>query len=192
MDVKYNAAAEIGLDRRLWRTMRSASNLKEKVAEVFELLRDPVYQYLVVLLANREEAEDLTQEVFLRLYHCLYKGQAVNNVRAWVFWVAHNLALNQRRNDSKIKPVDTGTWDRLCEQQLDPAPDAEQTILERERHERFQAALASLSAKERGCFELRAEGLGYREIAKVFGMRTPTLVSFLGRVIEKMIREIYG
>ena len=101
MDVKYNAAAEIGLDRRLWRTMRSASNLKEKVAEVFELLRDPVYQYLGVLLANREEAEDLTQEVFLRLYHCLYKGQAVNNVRAWVFWVAHNLALNQRRNDSK-------------------------------------------------------------------------------------------
>lgn len=190
MEAKYNAAAEIGLDRELLHTMRSTSNLKEKVAEVFELLRDPVYQYLVTFLGNREEAEDLTQEVFLRLYRSLHKGP-VDNVRAWVFWVAHNLALNQRRNESKIEPVDAETWSRLCERQIDPAPDAEQRVLERERHERFQWGLARLSPKERGCFDLRAEGLGYREIAKVFGMRTPTLVSFLGRVIEKMIREIY-
>jgi DNA-directed RNA polymerase specialized sigma24 family protein len=73
----------------------------------------------------------------------------------------------------------------------DTGPDAEQKVLARERFEKFEAALASLSPKERGCFELRAEGLGYKEIARVFGTKTPTLVSFLGRVIEKMIREIY-
>jgi RNA polymerase sigma-70 factor (ECF subfamily) len=191
VEAKYDAASVLGLDRELLRAMRGSSNLREKVAEVFELLRDPVFHYLVTLLGSREEAEDLTQEAFLRLYRSLHRGQRVENVRAWVFWVARNLALNQRRNGSRTGRVDAETWSRLCERQLDTAPSAEQKVLARERFEKFQAALARLSPKERGCFELRAEGLGYREIAKVFGIKTPTLVSFLGRVIEKMIREIY-
>jgi hypothetical protein len=54
---KNNPAAEIGLDRKLQCAIRGTSNLKEKFAEVFGLLRDPVYQYLVTLLGSREEAE---------------------------------------------------------------------------------------------------------------------------------------
>jgi hypothetical protein len=57
VEAKYNPAAAIGLDRKLQCAIRGTSNLKEKFAEVFGLLRDPVYQYLVTLLGSREEAE---------------------------------------------------------------------------------------------------------------------------------------
>lgn len=191
MGERIDSAVAVGLDRELLRTMHGTSDLKQKVGEVFELLREPVYYYLITLLGNPADAEDLTQEAFLRLYSCLHKGQTVDNVRAWVFRVAHNLALNRRRNENKVEPIEAEAWDRLCERNLDPAPGAEQRMLELEQHEKFEAALARLSPKERGCFELRAEGLGYREIAEVLGMRTQTLVSFLGRVIDKIIREIY-
>ena len=48
----------IGLER--------SSALEQRIAELFELLKDPLYRYLVGILGNKSEAEDLTQETFLR------------------------------------------------------------------------------------------------------------------------------
>jgi len=188
---KHSAAAEMCLDRELLCTMQSPSDVKHRVAQIFELLRDPVYRYFMVALGNRSEAEDLTQEVFLRLCISLHKGQVIGNVRAWVFKVAHNLAIKKRKNESRFETFDANAWESLCERKQDLTPDAENRLLEQEQQERLQSALARLSPQERECLELRGEGLGYREIAEVFGMRTQTLVSFVGRVIHRMVREIY-
>src|SRR5258706_12501244 len=94
------------LDRELLFALRKTSTLKQKVAEIFELLRDPVYRYLFRVLENTQEAEDLTQEVFLRLYSYLHNGQTVVNIRAWVFRVAHNLAIDQQRRQVVLGPLD--------------------------------------------------------------------------------------
>src|SRR5437867_13128442 len=147
MGPNYSASKELPLDRELLFTLRNASTLKQKVTKVFELLRDPVYRYLFRILENPEEAEDLTQEVFLRFYTCLHKGQAVGNIRAWVFRVAHNLAIDQQRKKVLLEPFDLANWD----QSRDPAPGAEQRVLEEERHHRLQRALARLSRQEKHC-----------------------------------------
>jgi hypothetical protein len=88
-------------------TAGNRSALRQKVTQVFELLRDPVYRYLFRVLDNRDEAEDLTQEVFLRLYAHLQKGNPVANVRAWVFRVAHNLAIDQQRKKGRLEPLES-------------------------------------------------------------------------------------
>ena len=186
MEQNCSVSKQLPLDRELLFTLRNTSTLKQKVAKVFELLRDPVYRYLYRVLDNPEEAEDLTQEVFLRLYSCLHKGQAVGNIRAWVFRVAHNLAVDQQRKKLPFDLFDSAAWD----QTEDRAPGPEQRVLEEEKHKRLEWALAQLSSQEKRCLELRAEGLTYQEIAEIFEMRLPTLVKYLGRIIRKLVREI--
>ena len=121
MERNYSGSKELLLDRELLLTFRETSTLKKRVASAFELLRDPVYRYLFRVLDNAEEAEDLTQEVFLRLYSYLCKGQRLGNVRAWVFHVAHNLAVDQQRKKVSLQSIDSSDWDHI--QDLTPGAD---------------------------------------------------------------------
>lgn len=59
MEQNCSVSKQLPLDRELLFTLRNTSTLKQKVAKVFELLRDPVYRYLYRVLDNPEEAEDL-------------------------------------------------------------------------------------------------------------------------------------
>lgn len=185
MDETYAAFEGLPLDAELSFSIRNSSALKQRVTRVFELLRDPVYRYLFRVLENSHEAEDLTQEVFLRLYVCLHKGQTVTNIRAWVFRVAHNLAIDQHRKKLQFEPMDPASWNEAC----DPTPGAEQQVLDEEQHRKLRHALNSLSIQEKLCLELRAEGLSYREIADIVSMRMPTLVKYLGRIVKKLVKE---
>ena len=92
-----NELGELRLDSGILRDMQGASRLEQKVSELFELLRDPIYRYVCRLIRKRAEAEDLTQETFLRLYDSLQKGHAMGNVRPWLYRVAHNLAIDWLR-----------------------------------------------------------------------------------------------
>lgn len=161
------------------------STLRQQVTQVFELLRDPVYRYACRVLESPEQAEDLAQEVFLRLYAHLCKGGTVLNVRVWVFRVAHNLAIDEHRKRNRLGPIDPSARPEAH----DPAPGADERILNDEQARRLQQALASLCKQERHCLELRAEGLPYREIADILEMRMPTLVKYLDRIIKKLVSE---
>ena len=165
--------------------MRNTNALKQQVTEIFELLRDPVYRYLFRVLDNPGDAEDLTQEVFLRLYAHLREGGTVGNVRAWAFRVAHNLAVDQQRRKVRLEGMEDAAVDRTP----DPAPGAEQRALENEKYRRLQRAMEQLSSQEKHCLELRAEGLSYQEIAEILEMRLPTVAKYVGRIIRKLVRE---
>ena len=97
VESRVGSISEIWLNRELLRRMQSASDVKQKVSEVFELLQDSVFRYLVRVLDDPSEAEDVMQETFIRLYRALHKGQVIEDVRPWIFRVAHNLVLYQFR-----------------------------------------------------------------------------------------------
>jgi RNA polymerase sigma-70 factor (ECF subfamily) len=175
-------------DRQLIFALASTASLQQKVSQIFELLRDPVYRYIFRALGNPQEAEDLTQEVFLRLYTCLHEGQSVSNIRAWVFRVAHNLIIDRQKRKLVLSQFDGTFW----EQTQDPSEGTEQRLIQQDKGKRLQRALGQLSVEERECLELRAEGLSYQEIAGILEMRLPTLAKFLGRIIKKLAREVGG
>lgn len=177
---------EVCLDRELLQIVQEASRLEQKVTRLFELLRDPVYRYLTLILGNRSDAEDLTQEVFLRLYASLAKGQAVENVRAWLFRVAQNLAVDLLRKAHRIEPLEPEVWAEFCLRRLDPSPSAELQMLEQEQRKAFLADLWRVSPQERHCLFLRLEGLSYSEIAEVLGISSTTVPTFLSRAIKKL------
>lgn len=105
--------AGVCIDSTVLGLMQRTLSLKAKVAQLFELLRDPVYLYLTAVVRNSAEAEDIAQETFLRLYRTLHRGQPINNVRLWVFRVAHNLAFKERERRQHYEGADSRTWDEL-------------------------------------------------------------------------------
>src|SRR5437764_15221518 len=84
----------------------SVPALQDRVARLFEEARDDVYRYLLTLGLHPPQAQEATQEVFLRLYTTLRKGEQIQNPRAWVFRVAHNLGLKIRSRQHAEEPLD--------------------------------------------------------------------------------------
>jgi DNA-directed RNA polymerase specialized sigma24 family protein len=86
----------------------------ELVTRLFEQLRLPVYRYLVTCYCQPSDAEEITQDVFLRLYGALAEGQRIESPRAWVYRVAHNLAVNRVLRQPPEQLVGEEVWSMLC------------------------------------------------------------------------------
>ncbi len=169
--------------------MGERSELEQVVNEAFVALRDPIYHYVFSSVGNAGDAEDLAQEAFIRLFRDLRKGHAIENVRAWLFRVAHNLIIDQSRRSPNPESLDAPAYQWVADEVSDRNRSAEQQLVDDDDQERL---LRRLTPQERRCMELRAEGLRYREIAKVLGLRIPTVQTTLERAIRKVMRQIDG
>lgn len=175
----YSLGKELaGLARR----ERATMTLQDQVAQLFEQARDDVYRYLLSLGLYPPQAQEAAQEVFLRLYVTLKKGEDVQNPRAWVFRVAHNLGLKIRARQSTQAPFDPELELKLSSTDVSP----EQSVLERERTVRFHRAIQGLSEQQRRCLFLRLEGLRYPEIAGALGISASAVGEFLRRAIVRL------
>jgi len=153
-----------------------------EVTSLYRELREPLLRYLVCLGLSKDEAQDVVQDTFLSLHRHLTAGGAQNNIRGWVFRVAHNQARNRQ-----------GSYYRRFAEPLDPQFDAmldeitpERVVLEKEKFQRLVKAVASLTDSERECLLLRAAGLRYREIGEALSISTSTV----GDTVERAIRKL--
>lgn len=161
-------------------------NCDDVVTRLFEDARDDVYRYLLVLGLPPEKAQEATQEVFLRLYVVLLRGERIHSPRGWIFRVAHNHGLSVRTRESAELPLDP----ELENQVLDEHASPEQELLDRERRLQFENAVKRLSEQQQKCLYLRAEGFRYREIASILGIGDSTVGEFLGRAIARLRKAI--
>ena len=176
-------------DAELLISMTETNQLEQKITQLFETLRQPVYQYLMAVFGNSEEAEDLTQDAFLQLYKTVKSGQTIRNIRFWIFRVAHNLAINRRKHNQFIAPLDANSWEAIESLLVDSKLNPEQNVLLREKYERLYLGLKRLSMQERQALFLRAEGFRYREIGEIMSVATPTVGEFLRRGIKKLSEQ---
>jgi RNA polymerase sigma-70 factor (ECF subfamily) len=159
---------------------------QEFVSRAYEENRDTIYRYLVALGTEPSMAQDLTQELFLKLHSTIGRGKQIHNVRAWMFTVASNLALNHLRAESYRPTISGEEVGRWLDSQTKPGADPEKALLERERAVALQEAIGTLSPQQRICLHLRAEGFRYREIAKILGVTVPTVAEFIRRAISRL------
>jgi RNA polymerase sigma-70 factor, ECF subfamily len=155
---------------------------QDQVIQAYEDAREDVYHYLLRLGLDAGQAQEATQEVFLRLFLVLGKGETVRNPRAWAFRVAHNLGLNLRRERNHIRAFDR----TLAAAVPDDRPGPEAHAIARQRAEMMERALAELSPQQRQCLHLRAEGLRYHEIAATIGIGVSTVGEFLSRAMTRL------
>jgi RNA polymerase sigma-70 factor (ECF subfamily) len=165
-------------------------DLEQNVVHAYETLRTPVYQYLAATFGDPAEAEDITQETFLRLYVHWASGKTIadNRLRSWIFRVAHNLAIDRTRSTKFIQELASEEYRLAVLQAPDGGRDPEETLLDRERFSAVRNGLALLSGQERRCLHLRAEGFCYREIAEILNITSSSVAEFLRRAMRKMSR----
>jgi len=161
---------------------RHVSELQDRVAKLFEESRDDVYRYLLTLGLNPSRAQEAVQEVFLRLYGALKKGEDIQNPRGWVFRVAHNHGLKLRERQLSEAPFDALIEARLASKADDP----ERVLLGRERMAQFHRAVESLSEQQKRCLFLRMEGLRYPEIGAAMGISPSAVGEFLRRAMLRL------
>jgi RNA polymerase sigma-70 factor (ECF subfamily) len=157
------------------------------------------YQHRLVaimhhLVGNAEEAEDLAQEVFLRIYRARKKYRPRAKFSTWLFTIANNLALNSLRTRQR-KPVvpldvrDSGPLGPRPAEQLvhDRAKQPGQRIEEQELAALIQTALAGLNERQRVAVVLnKFEDMSYEEIAQVMDLTTKAVKSLLSRARENL------
>ena len=128
----------------------------KRFRELFQRYHLGVFRYLRRSTGSADRAQDLTQEVFLRALRSLPGYRAEGRERAWIFTLARNVLLNDRRDLA-----------RQIETQSDPEPSTSVNRVEPGLRLDLESALASLPALDRDVFLLREiGGLGYAEIAK--------------------------
>ena len=155
---------------------------------MFEQFRDRLLRYLSGLGLDAHDGEEVVQEVFLALFQHLQRGKSRHNLRSWIFRVAHNLGLKERNSNRRRVQHGIETGDILASSQIDPGPNPEEELLNKDRQERLRAVINALPEKDRWCLYLRAEGLRYREIAEVLGISLGAVSLTLGRSLARLGR----
>ena len=168
-----------------------AAEAYREITRLFEALRDPVFRQALRILRSPAEAEDVTQEVFLKLYGEMRAERKIDNPKAWLFRAAHNLAIDRVRGSRHTQSWDENDASETWEALADPAPPAEERLAAVEKQERVRALLSGLSPQERRCMELRTEGLTYREIAETLGVRLTTVQTNLIRAVKKLMEKFH-
>lgn len=181
------------LDRRLFplavvpAAEAEPSEVQCEVVRLFDELRTPTLRYVLSLGLSIHDGEEIVQEVFLALLRHLRLGRRRDNLRGWVFRVAHNLALKRRQTSHRSPEATEADWES-AQRRPDPSSNPEQELSQKQRHSRLLAVFCSLPEEDRCCLRLRAEGLRYREIAAVLGKSLGSVSNSLTRSLERMSR----
>ena len=172
-----------------------------EVMEDFESLvrlhRPRVFRFLLASLRNRETAENLTQDCFVRAYEARHQFRGASSVATWVLRIAANL-VRQHESSSRLK-----FWRRNLDPDADVAdiagaipdrqqsPEALASIQEQVRA--IWSAAAGLPARQRVVFLLRfVEDMDVLEIAEITGMKEGTVKTHLFRALQSVRARVEG
>lgn len=180
--------------------IRLMLRVRDDDKEAFALLVNQYQNRLVAimhhLVGRVDEAEDLAQEVFLRVYRTRKKYTPKAKFSTWLFTIANNLALNALR-DRKRKPVvpldlpdptQSGPWSTQPSDHRGPAPNHD--LHQVELAAVIRSALDQLNDRQRMAIVLnKFEDMNYAEIGEVMGLTTKAVKSLLSRARERL-REL--
>ncbi len=162
----------------VWPQAAPAGAAEQQVVGCYQAEVDGLYRYASLLLGSAQAAEDVLQEVFLRLFVALRNGARIHNHRAWLYRVTRNACLarrRQRRTQAEVEmPSDAGA------RAMGDNPEADY-----QRRHLARQIVRRLTRRELECVRLRAEGLSYAEIGEVLNIRCGTVGALLNRALAR-------
>lgn len=168
--------------KTLWLISQAVHGSRAALEELVQLYYDNIYQYLFFRVQNRETAEDLTQDVFVKLTKSLHLYRPTASFSAYLYRIAHNTLVDYYRSYKQTEPLgEAGETDPM--NQVEARLDA-------------QRLLAQLPEEQRTCLELYyLQGLTFREVAQVLQVPIPTAKSRVQRGLaacRKRMEEHHG
>jgi RNA polymerase sigma-70 factor, ECF subfamily len=153
---------------------------------LFRTYHVPLVRYLTRRLGDRDWAEEVAQETFLRAL----RQPSLKNERAWLFAVATNLVRDEARKDARRRKHLT----LLAAEQREESPETEdegETTAERAKERALaRKAVDALAERDRLALLMREEGLDYHEIAEALGLSVGSIGTTLSRARRRLV-EMY-
>lgn len=146
--------------------------------ELYDAMHGPVYALALSYLKNAEDAGDVTQDTFLRVWENADRYEPRGKPGAWILTIARNLALMKLREQSRQGELSPEEWEAIPDRK--PEVTAEDRVV-------LQDALSILGDEERRVVLLyAATGLKHREIAGLLGLPLSTVLSKYRRALRKL------
>lgn len=157
--------------------------------------RGPIYYHLYRMIWNPARAEELAQDVFLRMYRARKSYKPSAKFSTWLFRIATNAGLNEVRDGRmrKEKEVssDTEGGEIAAGRVAARIPTPEREVLTAERNTRIRAAVDALPENQKTAVLLhKYQGMDYGEIGKILGVSQSALKSLLFRAYERLRVEL--
>lgn len=169
---------------------------------LFEILRPRLISFFLRYRFSTEEAQDLTQETFFRVFRGIGTFRRESRFERWLFEIAGNVYRNELRRRGAVKregrdePLDiVMERDPVSDRPVPTSPrsgsDPLAEVLEKERLEELRRALEAMPPQMRRCLFLRIEqGLKYREIAVVMKISIDTVKAHLHQARQRLKEEL--
>jgi len=159
--------------------------------------RRPMVSFMYRMARNSSVAEELAQEVFLRVYRSRENYSADAKFTTWLYRIATNLAVNHARDTKYERPEVTSSLDEADEDTglkidvADGSLNAEQTIMRRERLEAIRRQIHALPERQRTAVLMhKYQGMDYRQIAEVLKLSESATKSLLFRAYESLREKL--
>ncbi len=177
---------EAGLDRRELeqKLLKLAAGEHCALEALYDRTRASVYALCLSMLKNTHDAQDATQDTFVRIWESAPQYRPQGSPMAWILTVARNICRMKLRQEGRQETMDEEAWQAI------PAPESEVSA---EDKEVLQTALGTLATEERQIVLLHAvTGLKHREIASLLELPLPTVLSKYHRALKKMRQTMKG
>jgi RNA polymerase sigma-70 factor, ECF subfamily len=162
-----------------------------------EKFRRPMVSFMYRMTRNQAVAEELAQEVFLRVYRSRQTYAASAKFTTWLYRIATNLAVNHARDTKYERPENTVNIDEpdtetgLTVDVADRGLNAEQVILRRERLAAIRKHVEALPERQRAAVIMhKYEGMDYKQIAGVLSLSESATKSLLFRAYETLREKL--
>jgi RNA polymerase sigma-70 factor, ECF subfamily len=153
--------------------------------EAFERYNDPLFRYAYRLLGDADQAEECVAETFSRLLHTVTNGGKVDNLRAYLYRVAHNWAVDTYRRREPVQPLHVDLPG-------DPESSPSAVAARNSEQEQVREALSHLTSEQRQVVVLRfIENWSHEEIATVVGKTVEATRALQHRALLAL-RELLG
>lgn len=200
MTVREENSILVDEDRRL--VQRCLEGQEEAFEELVERYQNMVYNLAYRFMGEPQEAEDLSQEVFLKVYRSLKGFRSDSTLKTWIYRITTNMALNRlkwfkrRRNDRQVS-IDHergASLPKMADTLSDSRPGPEHHVHATEIQQRLQDALDSISPDQKAVVILRdIEHFSYEEIAETLSINIGTVKSRLARgrsSIQELLKDL--
>ncbi len=189
-----NMAREWALDYDTALMLKACSGDRSSFDVLLERHRLAVVNHLYRLVRSRHIAEELAQDVFLRVYRSRNKYQPDAKFTTWLFRITTNVALNWRRDTRRENGqlrLDEELPNTRKLELSDHAPRADECLLAEHRASQIRAAIESLPGKQLAAVLMhKYEGMDYGQIAEALGCSIPALKSLLFRAYQTLRRKL--
>jgi RNA polymerase sigma factor (sigma-70 family) len=144
-----------------------------------------IYRFAFRMIGNAEDAKDVVQETFIRLYRTLESESEITHPKAWLYTVSANLCINRVKKAKRRREI---LADRPRTTQPESTPETD--LIMKERLDLIRHSVRALPERERILLMLYQDGLSYSEMARVINVKASSLGKLLSRAIGKLAEAI--